>query len=490
MAQAIDWSWGLLHAPEQETLAQISVFRGGFDADAAQAVVRIEGADVASTLAALAARSLLCASAPGRYALYESVRAFASHALRLSGALAAVEARHAEYFFGKALRISIGADRIVPADAAERENLGALLAYGVAASRSEMALRAAIALDALSGESGLGRAAMGLLEAALASAGPGSDIGLVGRALGVRAASLRRLGRMADAARDARTALALAETSGDRRRAATLRRGLGEALFGLGDHAGALAQFERALEAERALGNQAAEALVLQHLGAVHQSLGHADEAGHHYREALALSLLLDDPQAEVRASMGIGSYWLEREDREAARLAYAQALEIARREGMDRSERVVEGYLGLCAFDEGALDRAGEHLERAVWAARAAGDVQVEGVFGAVLGAVRAAEDRIDDAQVHFDQAHALLSQNPFFRAVASLHHAHLDLALARRSRAASEDLEADHRLRFVRIRLDAARLRIPAGAPSLADRSDDARIAIRILERALSAA
>lgn len=69
-----DHSWALLTAEEQQVLAQLTVFRGGFTREAAR---QVTGASL-WTLTALVDKSLLHREANGRYELLEMVRQFAT----------------------------------------------------------------------------------------------------------------------------------------------------------------------------------------------------------------------------------------------------------------------------------------------------------------------------------------------------------------------------------------------------------------------------
>ncbi len=86
-------SWALLSAAEQTALMQMAVFRGGFGADAAQQVARVD----APTLAALARKSLLMwDEAHRRYALHNDIRFYAAEKLAAQPHLAEqTRARHA-----------------------------------------------------------------------------------------------------------------------------------------------------------------------------------------------------------------------------------------------------------------------------------------------------------------------------------------------------------------------------------------------------------
>lgn len=89
-------SWQLLSAKEQSALMRVSVFRGGFQAEAAQ---RVAGAS-APTLNSLARKSLLFLDGPrGRYGLHGDIRYYAAEKLAAQPSTAQeVAARHAAYF--------------------------------------------------------------------------------------------------------------------------------------------------------------------------------------------------------------------------------------------------------------------------------------------------------------------------------------------------------------------------------------------------------
>src|SRR5262249_43905290 len=72
-----DHSWNFLSRAEQTGLAKLSVFRGGFDLEAAEEV----GGASLSVLASLADKSLLHADGKGQYAVHELLRQYAADQL-------------------------------------------------------------------------------------------------------------------------------------------------------------------------------------------------------------------------------------------------------------------------------------------------------------------------------------------------------------------------------------------------------------------------
>ncbi|MGB1251915.1 MAG: AfsR/SARP family transcriptional regulator [Candidatus Promineifilaceae bacterium] len=88
-------SWGQLSAEEQQTLAQLSIFRGGATLTAARTVTQAS----LFALHGLVNRSLLRLEENGRYTLHELIRQFSHEKLSQDSDLhAAVQRRHGQYF--------------------------------------------------------------------------------------------------------------------------------------------------------------------------------------------------------------------------------------------------------------------------------------------------------------------------------------------------------------------------------------------------------
>ena len=114
---ALDWSYRLLSTPEQVLFNRLSVFAGGFDLEAAEALMtnaaegqqftnymvvdKDEPALVLDLLSRLADKSLLVVEREEggrRYHLLETLRLYASEHLEASGEAEATRQGHAEYF--------------------------------------------------------------------------------------------------------------------------------------------------------------------------------------------------------------------------------------------------------------------------------------------------------------------------------------------------------------------------------------------------------
>ena len=95
MRAVFDYSWALLTEPEQQILAKLSVFRGGFTRDAAQVVT---GAGLRQLLG-LVNKSLIQRDVVnGRFSLHELLRQLAAEKLNISGEADAVKTVHSHYY--------------------------------------------------------------------------------------------------------------------------------------------------------------------------------------------------------------------------------------------------------------------------------------------------------------------------------------------------------------------------------------------------------
>jgi len=479
----IAWGFARLSPILREVLVQCSVFRGRFGHEAANAVISLssQGGETPSVLLArLVDQCLVQEDDSGSMWLCEGVRGHAEACLDARPDAGTVRWRHAHHYaaIADAAVDDAGARALLEA---ERDELEAAQELAAGERRSDLVLRFCFALDLLSTGSGLTSRQLGVLDAALQRAP--SDPGMVGRALGIRAGALRGLGRLEEAAKDAEVALSLARQNRDRRQVAAMLVAVGMAKFQLGDLDAALERYEQALDHARVLDDAQLEGASLQQLGAVKQSMGDAGAAQLYYSEALDLAVDRDDEAGEMRASAGLGSFYLELGAHDRASEFYQRALLLADRLGAHRTARIVLGYLGVLYFDNFALFDAEALLRRAAERSRAVGDIRVEGIFEGIHGGVLASMGRVDDALRSLDLAERLLAASPFFRTVVEIHRGHLDLALARELR-----LRADHD--GARAYAERARARIRdarRGELPLSARSDDARIAVRILERAI---
>ena len=103
----LDWSHGLLTGEESRLFRRLSVFRGGFTLDAAEAVCadvesESNGDAIMELLSSLVDKSLVnsgeAADQTSRYLLLETIREYADARLQDAGETQSLRQRHAEYF--------------------------------------------------------------------------------------------------------------------------------------------------------------------------------------------------------------------------------------------------------------------------------------------------------------------------------------------------------------------------------------------------------
>ncbi len=108
LRNTIDWSYDLLSPPERQGLQRLSVFAGGCDLAAAEAILpddELDCADVVDGLGQLVDKSLVVvddADGGVRYRLLETIRQYARERLDASGDPRVVRRRHADYYVARA----------------------------------------------------------------------------------------------------------------------------------------------------------------------------------------------------------------------------------------------------------------------------------------------------------------------------------------------------------------------------------------------------
>jgi hypothetical protein len=130
MWAAFEHSWRLLSEQERQVFAQLSVFRGGFEEEAAALVAQSSP----QILAALVDKSLLRWDGAARYDMHELVRQYAGNKLEEQRKSEEIRKQHARYFLGLA---EIAEPKLLSSERAgwleqlerEHDNLRAALAW-------------------------------------------------------------------------------------------------------------------------------------------------------------------------------------------------------------------------------------------------------------------------------------------------------------------------------------------------------------------------
>ncbi|MFO0606686.1 MAG: AAA family ATPase [Polyangiales bacterium] len=501
--EALAWSTGALDPEARDLLRACSLFHGPFALDDVRALGPRDDGEAARGVEALLARSLLREAEPARggaarFAVDESTRAFVREGLRADGGLDPLRRAHARALASVAQ----------PPPAArlyEAGDLGAVLA------RREDALAAVEALAPLAGEGAALAplvAALDLLTAdartsvrehdALAAVLARRDVGDPA-ALTVHAAralvrSLLRRGRAAEADAAWRTAAGAPAVRAAPWLHAALRACEGDVHLMSWRIPEALAALRDAADLARRHGDPLHAARISWLRAMTLESHGRLHEARALLHEAATECGLHGDLPTLARIESTLGSLALEEGRLDAARAHYERTVALARRADVPRLVMTVTGYRGVAELAAGDAGAALRLLDEALGDARGQPRERGAGIFLAASAAAAVRGGAFEDAVRRLGEARAAVGGDPALVAVLGLYAAHVDVSEARRSLALGDRDGALARWRAVLQRVEATRaatLPAPPGAPAplrLLDASDDARIALRILEAQLA--
>jgi predicted ATPase/DNA-binding SARP family transcriptional activator len=318
----IDWSYELLPGPERVLLRRLSVFAGGFQLDAAEAVAAdgvVDKSQVLNLLEHLIDKSLVVPqkSSPGgeekpRYGFLETIREYAREKLIEAGDEAQVRRRHLDFFAAFAERAQNGI--YSPGQAAwfrrldqEIDNLRAALDWpdvelvqaNRLGSRSILESQFVIIRSlSLFWERGFRAEIVETLRKLLQRGKQNEPTAEKGRALDVGGFLLWSLNRLPEARASLEESIQIAEKLRDDSLLVWPLMYLGWTFWGLGDYERASESLERSLEIGRSLGEngKGAVAVALAYLGDIPYAQGNIAEARRLYEEAMVLLRELQNP--------------------------------------------------------------------------------------------------------------------------------------------------------------------------------------------------
>jgi predicted ATPase/class 3 adenylate cyclase/Tfp pilus assembly protein PilF len=326
---AIGWSYDLLSEEEKSVFGQLSVFRGGFFLDAAEAVVGPAALDVVAELRDKSLLSTREVSGQMRYLMLESINEYAAERLEDSDR---ARAAHAEHFLRLAAEQASGLntrdeERALLFASLEMGNLRAAWQWAAAGGRDELMARLALASGEL----------------------------------------LRRQGWWQERLLWLRDGLAAAERTGelDPNDLARLRYQLGYAYMDHGQFGPARQLLEASLDTCRETGDPAGEADCLNRLGNLTHFQGRFDEARLHYEDALLLRRLAGDLAGEASLLNNLGVLAQYQGNLEEARQHFEESLEIDRQLNNLPGIMLMLNNLGRIALERGDLAGAQDLLDQ-----------------------------------------------------------------------------------------------------------------------------
>ena len=375
LRSAFEWSWRHLGRAERKALARLSVFRGGFDRAASEAVA---GAGL-PMLSALADKSLVRVAAPGRYEMLELLRGYANAELRRAPAEAAEAARAHAGVYAARMREVVREHREQPGAHALRDRVGEDLdnvrlaaafaaAEGALDDLSPLLLGAFVFWDAqgraLEGEAAFAEAVAAVETLAQGDAAADRLLGMVVIRHGI---FLGQLGRTQEAMERLGAGLARARAHGDPDEAALALQSLAAQAFYSGAYDDAVRHQEEALAVWEAQGDARGTGRGLTMLGNVAHMRGDDARAEALYRRAVEILRATGDSGLLFAPLCNLGIIASFRRDYPAARTLIGEGLEEARRAENPRHVAHALQNLGAAAWQAGDYAVAEAHLREAV---------------------------------------------------------------------------------------------------------------------------
>jgi predicted ATPase/DNA-binding SARP family transcriptional activator len=404
-------SWRLLAPVERDVLARLSVFRGGFTADAARAV-----ADAPlPVLGALADKSLVRKDG-ARMQLHPLVHQFAVGRLADGEARATTEAAHARHFgrlMSQLRRAVESGDRDAMRQMdAEFENCRAAWQWAVAHGAAEVLLAGKPALFNYCDHRCRFEEALALAQSALASAAARTDPKLAARLLARTAHLQYRMDRYGEAEATARRALDAARAIRDYSATSLCLNVLGSSSLQRGRYDDALRHFRQGLQRATAKGDMHNAAATLDHIALVEKWLGNYDEAVRMSLQSLAAHRRLGDVAGEALCLNNVASTLLARQDYASAGTYLREGLALCDRDGLVSTRIYILANLTEVAMKEGDAAAAESYAKRGIESASATGNRPVVALLK--LQFTRLAVMRGDLATARTELAESLAISSP----------------------------------------------------------------------------
>lgn len=374
LRSVFEHSWRLLMLDEQQALAALAVFRGGFTRDAAAAVALVSLPLLAQLVDKSLIRVFMQPNATGeqtaRYYIHNLLRVYLLEQLTVQSDVAAVYQRHAIFFHTLAEQATVELYAGHSASGLfqigeELTNLRAALQWAVSEGHNPpLGLRLAGTLGRYWHLSGQWREGVDWLTAALSCVDCGKDalaralvsLGVLYQALEEGEVALVYLTRGLDLWREeqktAEIAWALFE--------------LGTALGSQGDYARARACLEESLASYRQLHDRWAVATVLNQLSAVESTCGNYTAAGRLLEESLPILRDLPGSSGGLAVALNLLGRILLGEGETARPIAlFEEALELSKPDPRQEGQAWALLNLGLAHLAAGDLAAAEDTLQQ-----------------------------------------------------------------------------------------------------------------------------
>lgn len=413
------YSWQLLSPQERASFARLSIFRGGFSADAAQAVA---GASL-PLLIALADKSLIQRNDRGRFEVPEVLRAYALEKLESElGAdeQEAVARRHTHYYanFLEARTPALlgeGQTEALAAIAEEIENIRLAWRGAVAAADTNALSRTIEPLFHFYQMRGWFREGEEAFAGAVQAASRRGDTHLQGRALSCQGRLQVRQARIQDGSETLAQALSVLRSLDAPREVAAVLSIMGVIAETEGDNDTAQRYQEESLAIYRRIDDRRGIASVLLRLGNVEYMRGRYLQARDYYRNSLTLRRPLGDLRGVALCLNNLGSLVESLGEYDEARDFYQESVALKRDIGDRRGVAYSLNNLGHLHCLGGAYDEAETNLEESLALFREIGDRRGVAYALTNLGNVAYARRQYGTASSLYEESLAIAQESGF---------------------------------------------------------------------------
>ena len=369
-----DQSWRMLSGIERDALARLSVFHGGFSAEAARAIARAP----LPVLGALADKSLLRKDG-ARIFLHPLVQQLAALRLTDGAAEAATHDAHASYFHRLLAQltstVSSGERTALQMIDIEFDNCRRAWTWSIEHDQTDALARSAVTLTEYCDSRGRFEEGLGLMRAALEAPVAHNHPKLRAFLLSKAAHLEYRLGRYADAEATASRALATSSDDGERAMRVQALNVLATSALQTGRLEDARRYFKQVLDVTSPEDQAHRVAVTLDHLGLVEKHLGNYDEALRLASRSLIQHQQLGDRAGESLCLNSLGSLSLARQEYEAADAYLKQGLAICEQDGFVSNRAYIFSNLTEVAIRTGQLAAAEDYAARALDVATSTGN-------------------------------------------------------------------------------------------------------------------
>jgi len=392
-------SWRLLSGPEQHTLAQLAVFRGGFSRAAALAVTEAQQAE----LIGLTHKSLLQHSGSDRYALHALVRQFAAEKLE-DFYPSEVNDRHSDHY------LAFVSARVDGLQGDEPQSAIAEIQAEIANVRRAWQW-AVIQLDTGQGAipyvAALGQCTEGLVQFY-------TQTGLFRegeRAFRTAADKVRAIAQN-DGTLSTKLLAAVLQTL------SKLLAAQGYLLVWLGDHATGVTVLQEADTASKKAaetlpgGDPAERAMLLVNLGTSYNRVGDYDQAVQHLEAGLALARQANAPRAEIAALGVLALATCEQGVYDTAQQHSDEMLVLARKWGDRASEALALSTLGSIAWRWGDVEQAARCIREGLVIYKELGDRHRLPRLLNISGVIATVQEDYGQAEVYWEEGLAMIQK------------------------------------------------------------------------------